>query len=223
MFGIGEEKKAAKTVEAVPVQEEEQVVAEEAVEEQTSDDAIAELTSKIDEIESKIREMYAKLGEAYFNLHEDDAEDALASLVGEVKGKFGAIENCRNKINELKGIVICDVCGVEVKNTSTFCTECGNKLKKVVVAMQGINSCSNCNSPVEAGAKFCSICGFKIEKVMAKKAAPVESEEAAPVVTVAPQPKAKVHNNAPGKKCPACGQKLESFDKMCFACGEVFE
>lgn len=220
MFGKGEDKKVVKTAE---VQEEEQVVVEQAVEEQTSDDAIAELTSKIDEIEGKIGEAYAKLGEAYFNLHEDDAEDALASLVGEVKGKFGAIENCRNKINELKGIVICDVCGVEVKNTSTFCTECGNKLKKVAVVTQGIQSCSNCNSPVEEGAKFCSICGFKIDKVNKKAAVAEDVEEDAPVVTVAPKPKAKVHNNAAGKKCPACGQQLESFDKMCFACGEVFE
>lgn len=194
---------------------------------------IGEFTSKIGDVESVIKDIYCEIGEKYFELHSDDAESDLVNLVNDIKGRKELIKDYRSKINELKGVVVCDKCGAETKNTSTFCIECGNKIKKVSESVpSGQRACDNCNSFIDAGAKFCSVCGYKVGEV----AATIEALDKEEVIN---EQKPEVNNEsvfeplvtkedlyvdipietAPAKECPSCGQVLEPFDVMCFACG----
>ncbi len=215
---------------AAPAVEEAPVAPAPAPVEDNKDAKIAEFTSKISDVEGVIKDIFYELGEKYFDLHSDDAESDLVNLVNDIKGRKELISDYRNKINDLKGIVICDKCGAETKNTSTFCMECGNKIKKTTASVpSGQQACSNCNSFIDAGAKFCTVCGYKVSEVAATIEA-MEKEE--PVVEAAPVKEESVFEplvkndfvdipveQAPAKECPSCGQALEPFDVMCFACG----
>lgn len=251
VFGIGGDKRAIINPMAAGIVETSPSAGPETVElkgsEHGKEQEIARWESKISETEHVIREIYGDIGEKYCELHADDAESALASMIHDVKGRKELIKEYRGRINELKGIIVCDKCGAELKNTATFCTECGNKIKKnAESAPSGFITCKNCNSFLEAGAKFCSVCGYKVEETISfsklepKAAASVplqhstvegavtesvkenvseplpsqNTEEQPPVVTLAPE-----EVKPAGKECPYCGQKLEEFDVMCFACG----
>lgn len=217
---------SAPVVEKAPVAP----VSAQAPAEDNKDSKIAEFVAKISDVEGVIKDIFYELGEKYFDLHSDDAESDLVNLVNDIKGRKELINDYRSKINELKGIVVCDKCGAEIKNTSTFCMECGNKIKKATASVpSGQQACSNCNSLIDAGAKFCTVCGYKVSEV----AATIEAmEKEAPVVEKAPEKKEDVFEplvknefvdvpveQAPAKECPSCGQALEPFDVMCFACG----
>lgn len=234
VFGIGGDKRAIINPMAAGIVETSPSAGSETVElkgsEHGKEQEIARWESKISETENVIREIYGDIGEKYCELHADDAESALAAMIHDVKGRKELIKEYRGRINELKGIIICGKCGAELKNTATFCIECGNKIKKnAESAPSGFITCRNCNSFLEAGAKFCSVCGCKVEEtvmeVEEEATEPVKetvsdplpsqnTEEQPPVVTPASE-----EEKPEGKECPYCGQKLEEFDVMCFACG----
>ena len=51
----------------------------------------------------------------------------------------------------------CTKCGAEIKETSKFCPECGEKQP----AVKKVKHCTNCGAEVKSTAKFCSECGEK--------------------------------------------------------------
>lgn len=230
MFGIGSEKNVSNSGLT-----------------ENKDVEIERLTSKISEVEEIIKEIYGEIGEAYFRLHKDDAENDFLEMVNDVKERKQQINDYRDRINEIKGIIICEECGAEVKNTAAFCTECGCKVKKkIAMAPSGFTTCVNCNSFIEINSKFCAVCGHKVQSEItvtreAHLEGPVQMPEVEVVEKAVEEPVAesattlevpveepvvikpfapKVEEKAVEEKiCPSCGQKLEAFDTMCFACG----
>ena len=218
-------------------------------------DEIERLTSKISEVEEIIKAIYGEIGEAYFRLHKDDAENDFLEMVDDVKERKQQINDYRDRINEIKGIIICEDCGAEVKNTAAFCTECGCKVKKnIAIAPNGFTTCVNCNSFIESSSKFCAVCGHKVqsgmevtreahleevavtsekeiveEPVMEAVTEPMKDAMTESVVEAKQEPQEEVvmkpvapkveEKPVVEKVCPSCGQKLEAFDTMCFACG----
>jgi predicted RNA-binding Zn-ribbon protein involved in translation (DUF1610 family) len=73
--------------------------------------------------------------------------------------------------------------------------------------------CTNCGAKVDDGIKFCGSCGKPVQPAGAQPAADSSQPEAPP------QAVPRTVNVGQVKKCPSCGQALESFQTRCPSCG----
>ncbi|MBE7082729.1 MAG: SPFH domain-containing protein [Clostridiales bacterium] len=80
--------------------------------------------------------------------------------------------------------VACPKCNAEVKATSKFCPECGEKIEKPK------RVCPECKTENRANARFCSECGYKFAPSTKKCS------------------KCNAEIKATSKFCPECGEKL---------------
>lgn len=149
------------------------------------------LSNMISEEERIIQDLYRRIGEQYFQLHQDDAEEALASLVGEIVQAKERIGQYNQQIAQINGIQKCPSCGADVPDNALFCNSCGARMpaKPAPAAPADGIVCSNCGSQVPAGQKFCSQCGTPVQN--------------------------------PGKTCPNCGKSLPGDAAFCTGCGSM--
>lgn len=124
---------------------------------------IDELLQNIEHIEDEITECYTELGRQFYEKETGNAKQNFPEIAERITERKDKISEIRKQINLIKGIVICEHCGAEVKNTHTFCHECGHKMKTVHEDVpKGFVLCGNCNAVVSEDAKFCFCCGMKI-------------------------------------------------------------
>lgn len=135
---------------------------------------IEELKKHIEEVEAKINLDFTELGREIFAKDEEYAAENCPEIAKRIRRNNDEIKECNKQINLIKGIVICENCGAEVKNTHTFCQECGHKMKMVTTDVpEGFILCGNCNATVPEGSKFCYCCGAKIDNAgVAEKNSP---------------------------------------------------
>ena len=204
-----------------------------------------ELLKSIEKIESETKNQYYELGKKLFEEKPDSAASFFPEITGKIQANKDRISDIKKQINIIKGIVICEHCGAEVKNTYTFCQECGNKMKVAVAAApDGFVLCVNCNTANEEGSKYCKCCGTRLNKTVEMHSAKTENktDNALPTVTkpavetpVTVKPHIEVNNptasqtkaesdseEAGGRKCPQCGGPLDENDTFCISCGAVF-
>lgn len=159
----------------------------------------AKISAMISEEEKKIRNNYQEIGELYVSLHSEDAEDALALLVQDVKDAQKRITDYRQQIQDIKGYVRCEKCGTEVPITAAFCSGCGMRMNTPIpVPVQDVLLCANCGAALSAGTKFCTKCGT-----------PVEQHE--PEQTTA---------TSYVKTCENCGATMDADTDFCTECGK---
>ena len=128
---------------------------------------ITKLNMTISGDEDKIKALYTELGEALQNKHERGEEviEELLPICNRIDEIKANIEELRKKIVELKEVVLCPGCGVELPQETLFCPKCGTKQlppkqKEEEKAVE--NCCPACKKEVEPGTVFCPYCGNKI-------------------------------------------------------------
>jgi ribosomal protein L40E/ribosomal protein L29 len=137
-----------------------------------------ELLKNIEEVESEIKGQYSELGRKLYEEKNESARSLFPELTGKIAGNRNKISEIKKQINVIKGIVICENCGAEVKNTYTFCQECGHKVKAAAAAPEGFVLCANCNTANESGSKFCKCCGSKLGAAVNAAPSPKKAEPA---------------------------------------------
>lgn len=130
---------------------------------------IVKCSSAIDSCEKKIKEVYTEIGDRYYNSDPDVSRDAFADLFEVVDANKKQIEELKERLQNLKGIVICKECGTELSKDAKFCRSCGAKIEQPVKPVQpdtlpASAICWNCHSPLTGNEKFCVACGAKIER-----------------------------------------------------------
>lgn len=163
---------------------------------------IAKLNSIISDEESKINNNYLQIGKLYVAMHPQDGEENLRGIVDAINESNRKIQECRQKIQDIKKIVKCPQCGAEVPVGVAFCSACGTAMPK---AQPGnINDrvrCEGCGSMVKKDARFCTVCG----RPMPRQEAHGNTDTAAPAT----------------KKCPNCGATLGLDTAFCTECGTM--
>lgn len=188
---------------------------------------IDELLKSIEGIEQEIKNQFTVLGEQYFEKEFENAKGNYGDVVSRIVEGRDKIGEIKKQINVIKGIVICDNCGAEVKNTYTFCQECGNKIKSADEDVpEGFVLCGNCNAVMEEGSKFCVCCGQKIGLPEKKKVQEVPVTEA-PKVDSQPVENKTIQLIQPmsqknKKECPQCKELINEDDTFCISCGAIF-
>lgn len=181
----------------------------------TKDSAeILKLNGMVSDETKKLNTIYAEIGKKYFEIHSDSPEEALESLVSQVKDSQKKIDDYSEQVKKLKGVTKCLNCGGDVQYGSPFCTNCGARLT-VPEAAPAVDPnakiCAKCGKAVNSESAFCIFCGAKLEEahVEAPVEAPATQEEPAPVE--APQTNVRV--------CPNCNFEITDDSLFCVKCG----
>lgn len=127
---------------------------------------IAHLNSAISEKENQIFQLYTAIGRCYYEKHRDDETAEEIEKLREIQKLREEIEQQKEEVKKLKGVVKCPNCGTDVHCDAVFCNMCGTKLvqteKSIEVDVPKENACPNCHMPIEEGNLFCRHCGTKL-------------------------------------------------------------
>lgn len=127
---------------------------------------ITKINGQISQLQKSAEEYYNQLGKAYYELHSEDAEQALTGQVGTIKNTLQQIDQLKEQIEKIKTAKRCLNCGAELPEDTAFCPNCGTKVPEPQLAAQPAPQaqapakfCTNCGAPQAADAAFCSECG----------------------------------------------------------------
>lgn len=198
---------------------------------------LEDLEKMITDEEGKIENSYTEIGKVYFELHADSCEPAFAALVSNIKDSLSKIEDCKNDIRKLKGLMLCPGCGLEIPEDTYTCSECGFKIKEEPLE-EGMIRCNACGNAIREEVAFCYFCGTKVEKEVVETEVAVEETvvqevvEETPVIEepivetvqepeVVEAPAPAVQNNVP--ICANCKNPLKPGVAFCTTCGTKVE
>ena len=151
---------------------------------------VAKLNSNISDEERRINNAYQQIGKLYFEMHLEDFEDCFKDHFAAINESLGKIQDYRQQITNIKGVVKCPNCGAEVPKDSAFCSSCGTPVPKQDVPAAEAEEvsapeaapvetpveeapaveapvekkCPSCGATLEDGALFCTNCGTKVEE-----------------------------------------------------------
>lgn len=165
---------------------------------------IAKLNSIISEEETKINNTYYQIGKLYAAMHSNDHEEEFAGMIITLREADEKIRNCRQQIQDIKGVVRCSQCGAEVQVGAAFCSSCGASMPKVQLAnTDDLIKCESCGAMVKKGVRFCTACGNPMAQMAASETS------STPII----------EDETQSKVCPNCGAKVEMDVAFCTECG----
>lgn len=125
---------------------------------------VTRLNDSINSIRLQLPIQYRKLGEAYYSLFNDGSgTPKLQSYVDAINTKFAEIAECQDAIKRAKGIEQCQSCGAEVAAGSSFCSNCGARIVKILPS-DDTSICPKCGASVSVDDLFCMACGTDLHK-----------------------------------------------------------
>jgi DNA-directed RNA polymerase subunit RPC12/RpoP len=122
--------------------------------------------------EDKIKDLFCEIGKSlYAKFSENQIQGGdYAEQFAAIAQHEANIKNLREKIYEIKNIVVCPSCGSEVERTNTFCNKCGAKIQVVqteappkAANQETEKKCPNCSEKIDDNTVFCSNCGTKVK------------------------------------------------------------
>lgn len=165
---------------------------------------IARLNSMISEEETKINNTYYQIGKLYVTMHLLDYEEEFAGMISTLGHAEEKIKNCRQQIQDIKGVIRCLKCGSEVQSGVAFCSSCGAPIPKVqTINMEELERCQSCGAMVKKGVRFCTACGKPMYQIDIPEKVNI------------PVTESEVQNRI----CPNCGASVESEVAFCTECG----
>lgn len=161
---------------------------------------INKISQMISDEEKKINALYTQIGYTYYQMHFESAEPEQTEKVLQIKKLLNCIDDYKDEIRKIKGIIVCPNCGAEMADKFTFCSACGAKIPVPQPKNTGAAKCPNCGWQLSEGQKFCVKCGTKV----------INTGETANVQVQAPE----------YKICNNCGKKLSLDSLFCTECGK---
>lgn len=87
-------------------------------------------------LDNEIKQKYTELGRSVYKMVKNDTADSdiIAGAVTEIEALYKKLARTRRKIEDVKRIVTCPVCGTKNKYDSEYCSECTHRLVVTDVA-----------------------------------------------------------------------------------------
>ena len=179
---------------------------------------IAKINAEISELERTANHLYFQIGKLYVAKHTTDYESDFAGMIASVIESERKIAECRQRIQDIKGVVRCEKCGADIPVGAAFCSYCGAPTPKSTASSntQNLEKCASCGAMIPQGTRFCTACG----KPMLRDAVPAALPDAQEAPEQVPSPSAEQAPEAASEKiCPSCGTSNEPDCAFCTECG----
>ena len=95
------------------------------------------LNAKILDVQNKLDKAYIEVGKKYVELHPVNEDEQMKYVVDAAYALEDQLKELRKQLQDLKGMVKCDVCGSEIDAEAVFCSRCGAELKKEEIIIDG--------------------------------------------------------------------------------------
>lgn len=95
---------------------------------------VRQLNGKISDEKKLLNRLYLEMGQKLYDMYKD-AELPLEEFDGDfrkIRERYVAIDLLQEKIRNVKGVVLCPCCNMEVAVGDCYCTNCGNKMPETV-------------------------------------------------------------------------------------------
>ncbi len=95
---------------------------------------VRQLNGKISDEKKLLNRLYLEMGQKLYDTYKD-AELPLEEFDGDfrkIRERYVAIDLLQEKIRNVKGVVLCPCCNMEVAAGDCYCTNCGNKMPETV-------------------------------------------------------------------------------------------
>lgn len=95
---------------------------------------VRQLNGKISDEKKLLNRLYLEMGQKLYDTYKD-AELPLEEFDSDfrkIRERYVAIDLLQEKIRNVKGVVLCPCCNMEVAAGDRYCTNCGNKMPETV-------------------------------------------------------------------------------------------
>lgn len=126
---------------------------------------VARINGLISDEEKRVNNNYYQIGRLYVSIHQSDYENEFEGMILAIRDSEAKIQEYKQQIQDIKGVVRCEKCGAEVASNVAFCSSCGNPMPTqamAVVSDESIVKCANCGAELACGLTFCTECGTKL-------------------------------------------------------------
>lgn len=175
---------------------------------------VAKINAAISDEERRLNSNYLNIGKLYAELHNNDYENVFTDMMTGIKEAEKKINEYRQQIQEIKGVVRCEKCGAEVPNNAAFCSSCGTAMSKqeILADDAGRIQCIGCGQMVSRSIKFCTLCGKAVEdSIQAQKQNHIENKAV----------EDEKLQKADKAVCPSCGMEIDKDSIFCISCGQA--
>lgn len=128
---------------------------------------VASMNSAITAEENKITQAQKEIGALYFEMYKDAPAPEFAEKVEAIKASLQLIEQQREEISRLKGVVKCQNCETEIPADNSFCSNCGAPNEKAAEQEPAGETQESTETPAEGAVE---------EAAPQAEPAPVEEE-----------------------------------------------
>ena len=117
------------------------------------------INSLISEEEKKINNNYYQIGKLYVAIYGNNYAPDFEYMIASLRESDRKINEYKQQLKEIKGIVHCERCGAEVESGVAFCGACGAPMPQVESDGEVMIKCPDCGQKVQKDMRFCTGCG----------------------------------------------------------------
>ena len=95
---------------------------------------VRQLNSKVNEEKRYLNKLYLEMGKKLYDKYKD-ADTAPVGFEAEfrkITERYSVMDLLQDEIRQVKGVVLCPCCNMEVAATERFCSNCGNRMPEPV-------------------------------------------------------------------------------------------
>ncbi len=102
------------------------------VEEVQKMNEVRQLNNKVSDTKKQINNLYTEIGKKLYEQYKEAPFSGFETEIETINEKSDLIEELKEQIRKVKGVVLCPCCNMEVGEKERFCSNCGNKMPEVV-------------------------------------------------------------------------------------------
>lgn len=107
------------------------------VEEVQKMNEVRQLNGRISDAKKQIANLYTEIGKKLYEQYKESALTGFESEIQTINEKYFQIEELKDQIRAVKGVVLCPCCNMEVGASERYCSNCGSKMPEVFEIVDG--------------------------------------------------------------------------------------
>ena len=95
---------------------------------------VRQLNSKVNEEKRYLNKLYLEMGKKLYDKYKDadTAPEGVEAEFRKITERYSVMDLLQDEIRQVKGVVLCPCCNMEVAATERFCSNCGNRMPEPV-------------------------------------------------------------------------------------------